>query len=642
MPESEVSAPEKILLVDDEEGIRKVLGLFLEDLGYSVATAESGEAALKIFSREHPAIVLTDIKMPGMDGIELLRRIKSQRPDTEVIMITGHGEMDLAIESMKLDAADFITKPTNTEVLEIALKRVGEKIDMRRSLQAHTEHLQQLVEETSSRLVAAERQTAVGQVVEGLFAAIGEMAGASNQAFQFFDDLPCFVSVHDQQLKIVAVNPFFRQHIGDFVGRDSWTVYSDANVEKHNCPAARTFRHKACRRGVETMAINGKKTPVSITTAPIRNQNGDIELVLEIAMEVADIQQLRQDLLTTRRHYRELFEAVPCYISVQDRSLRLVEANRRFVDDFGEVSGQHCYEIYKRQDVACNGCPVRKTFEDGQSHHSEMAVQTKDGRTIQVLISTAPIRDHQGQVTRVMEMLTDVTRVYQLQEHLASLGLMIGSVSHSIKGLLTGLDGGLYYLDSGISTQNVEEIEEARGIIGQVGKRIKTMVLDILYYAKESKLNRQPVDIKEFAEDVARTVAAKIQDTPVELETACDVSLAEMTVDGEALHSALLNILDNAVDAVLARRAPEEARIIFRVEQADQWMIFQIVDNGPGMDAGTVEKIFKLFFSTKGKKGTGLGLCIAKKIVEQHGGTITVDSKPGRGTHFTIRIPLGL
>ena len=110
---------QKILLVDDEKGIRKVLGLVLEERGYLVLTAEDGETALDVYRNTRPQIVLTDIKMPGMDGIELLRNIKMEDPDTEVIMITGHGDMELAIESLKFDATDFVTKPINDDVLKI-------------------------------------------------------------------------------------------------------------------------------------------------------------------------------------------------------------------------------------------------------------------------------------------------------------------------------------------------------------------------------------------------------------------------------------------------------------------------------------------------------------------------------------------
>ena len=133
---------EKILLADDEPGIRKVLSISLADSGYEVLTAEDGEAAFEIFQRTKPQIVLTDIKMPGMDGIELLQKIKQEDPDTEVIMITGHGDMELAIRSLKHEATDFVTKPINDDVLEIALKRAHERIDMRRQLREHTENLE--------------------------------------------------------------------------------------------------------------------------------------------------------------------------------------------------------------------------------------------------------------------------------------------------------------------------------------------------------------------------------------------------------------------------------------------------------------------------------------------------------------------
>jgi signal transduction histidine kinase len=162
----------QLLLVDDEPGILKVLGISLADRGYRVSTAENGEGALRVFHEARPEIILTDIKMPGMDGIELLKRIKEESPNTEVIMITGHGEMELAIQSLKYDASDFITKPIDDEALEIALRRALEKLSYKRKLKEYTENLENLVEEKSRKLVEAERLAAVGQTVAGLAHAI--------------------------------------------------------------------------------------------------------------------------------------------------------------------------------------------------------------------------------------------------------------------------------------------------------------------------------------------------------------------------------------------------------------------------------------------------------------------------------------
>jgi signal transduction histidine kinase len=166
-----------ILLVDDEEGIRKVLGIALSDMGYRVHTAGNGVEALRVFKDKRPPIVLTDIKMPEMDGIQLLRRIKELSPDTEIIMITGHGDMNLAIKSVKYEATDFVTKPINDEVLEIALNRAVERITMRQKLNEYTQNLEQLVQDKTRQLVEAERLAAVGQTVAGLSHAIKNITG---------------------------------------------------------------------------------------------------------------------------------------------------------------------------------------------------------------------------------------------------------------------------------------------------------------------------------------------------------------------------------------------------------------------------------------------------------------------------------
>jgi anti-anti-sigma factor len=118
---------EKILVIDDEKPTLMMFRLTLAAGGYEVFTAENGQQGLDVFSRERPSIVLTDIKMPGMNGIEVLKRIKQIDPLAEVIVITGHGDMDLAIQALNLDATDFINKPIQRHLLEQAIRRAQER-----------------------------------------------------------------------------------------------------------------------------------------------------------------------------------------------------------------------------------------------------------------------------------------------------------------------------------------------------------------------------------------------------------------------------------------------------------------------------------------------------------------------------------
>lgn len=118
---------EKILVIDDEKPTLMMFRLTLAACGYEVFTAENGQQGLDVFNRERPSIVLTDIKMPGMNGIEVLKRIKEIDPSVEVIVITGHGDMDLAIQALNLNATDFINKPIQRDLLEQAIKRARER-----------------------------------------------------------------------------------------------------------------------------------------------------------------------------------------------------------------------------------------------------------------------------------------------------------------------------------------------------------------------------------------------------------------------------------------------------------------------------------------------------------------------------------
>ena len=630
----------KLLLVDDEEGIRKVLGISLSDIGYEVFTAENGDQALEIFRREFPPIVLTDIKMPGMDGIELLQKIKLESPDTEVIMITGHGDMDLAIKSLKYRAIDFVTKPINDDALEIALNRAHEKIQMRRQLRVYTENLEELVRQKSARLIALERQAAVDQTLEGLAMAMRHIAGDLEGDLNYFNEMPCFVSIHNADLKVVAVNQLYRDRLGDKSGANSWEVYSADRDNRENCPAAETFKNQKGQRTRATVRyMNGRQAPVIVHTAPIRNQAGDVELVVEIAADIAEVNRLKEELLQSEQRFQQLFDEVPCYISVQDNQFRITAANRRFKEDFDVAVGSSCHEIYKQRDTPCPNCPVVKTFKDEKSHQAEMVVTSKSGERYNVLIWTAPLKNALGHVTHVMEMSTNITQVRQLQDHLSSLGLKISSISHGIKSLLTGLDGGVYLVDSGFARQDHDRVREGWDAVKITVGRIRDLVQNILFFAKERALKHERINAFDFVCDVASSLELKIKAQGIEFECNFDQAMGDLEIDAGVVRIALINILENALDACLEDDIKISHKIIFSARQNQDHIIMQIADNGIGMDHNTRENLFTLFFSSKGNKGTGLGLYIAKKIIEQHGGSITVDAGSGIGSRFKVELP---
>ncbi|MCD4742492.1 MAG: response regulator [Desulfobacteraceae bacterium] len=132
----------EIVLIDDEEGIRKVMSIALMDSGYSVLTAENGKAGVELCKESLPQIVITDIKMPGMDGLQVLEILKKELPDIEVIVMTAFGDIEITIRAMQLDASDFITKPINDDALSLALDRAKERYLSKKQLKEYTSLLE--------------------------------------------------------------------------------------------------------------------------------------------------------------------------------------------------------------------------------------------------------------------------------------------------------------------------------------------------------------------------------------------------------------------------------------------------------------------------------------------------------------------
>ena len=294
---------------------------------------------------------------------------------------------------------------------------------------------------------------------------------------------------------------------------------------------------------------NGEELPVMVYTSPIKNDAGEVVHVIELAADISDVKRLQKKLFRTQQRLQQFFDEVPCYVSVQDRDLKLVAANRRFKEDFGDEIGGHCYEVYKHRSEPCLECPVAGTFEDGQTRQSEELVTSMSGEQYNVLVHTSPIRNEEGEIVLVVEMSTNITPIRELQSQLESTGLLISTISHSIKGLLTGLDGGMYLVDSGLNKDNQDRLEKGWEMVTRNVDRIRSTVLDILYYAKEREPEWKDMSVKELVDEVYSVAKPKADQHEIEMELNVDGDAGELVGDPMALRSMLVNLMENAVDA---------------------------------------------------------------------------------------------
>jgi len=402
----------------------------------------------------------------------------------------------------------------------------------------------------------------------------------------------------------------------------------------------KTFLDGQSRRYESTVKCrDGRSLNVISLTEPIRNENNEITAVMELAADVTEQKNLENALHESNKQLLLLFEEVPCYISVVDRDLKLVQTNRRFREDFGSGIGEHCYEVFKHRDEGCLDCPVMATFEDGQVHQSEEVVCSIRGDRINVLCYTTPIRNEQGEITQVMEMATNITEIRQLQDQLTSLGLLVGSISHGIKGMLTGLAGGIYSVNTGFKNKDDERVQKGWAMVQRNVDKIRRMILDVLYYAKEREPEFETIDAREFGTEVCELFEKKAKDSSVLFTHNFDKVFGTFSADPKAMRSLLVNILENSFEACRVNQKNDQQTVTLSCKNLPENIVFEISDNGIGMDRETRDKLFTLFFSSKGAEGTGLGLFISKKIADKHAGKILVNSKSGKGTTFRVSIP---
>jgi len=457
---------------------------------------------------------------------------------------------------------------------------------------------------------------------------------------QYFESMPCFVTVQDRDFRIINANKRFTEVFGAYDGRQCFQVYKQRPEKCDSCPVEKTFREGSPHQSEELFRTPaGKEIWVIVNTTPILNGKGEITAVMEMSADITDIKLHQEKLKESQERYQLIFEEVPCYISIQDRELRIVKANRFHREAFGTSYGSKCYEVYKHRTKECLPCIVRQTFKDGKVHTHEEVVTSRDNERLNVLVTTAPIINAGGEIERVIEMSADITKIRQLQDKLTSIGLLIGSISHTIKGLLNGLDAGIYLVNTGLVKNDRDRIDQGWGIATRNIDRVRTLVLNILNYAKERELTWEPIAADAFTRDVCKIMEEKAGN--LNIKFSCDIASDAGTfeADSPSIRSVLVNILENSLDACRMDTKKSEHRIAMKVTGTPDSVMFEVEDNGLGMDRETREKAFSLFFSSKGAGGTGLGLFVSDKIVKSHGGSIAIDAEQGKGSRLTITLP---
>jgi PAS domain S-box-containing protein len=457
----------------------------------------------------------------------------------------------------------------------------------------------------------------------------------------FFERVPCYVLIVDREFRVVRTNEKFRQAFGEVHGKFCYQICKRRNTACANCPAIQTFEdgkeHTSNQVGVHQ---DGSPAHYVVTSSPLSRGEGGIGHVIEMVTDITPLRRLEGEMKEAQDFYESLIRNSPAGVMALDEfgNVKIMNpAARRLL----EWTSKQLPTENRLKQILPTEFFGAEAGDGGPLELPEVLLQSTQGREVPVRLSALPLKSHGRRIgyAAFMEDLRDIKRLETEKleaERLGAVGQTVAGLAHTIKNLLMGLEGGMYMVDTGLRRGDVTRITSGWGILQRNFEKTTTLVKGFLDFAKGRLPQPRPTDPNALARDIVDLYreAASLQGVELLLQAGGEVT--EAPLDPSAMETCLTNLVSNAVDAA-ALRTGHGGVVTVRTREDAGELIFEVADNGSGMDCEVKASLFTTFFTTKGGKGTGLGLLTTRKIVQEHGGRIEVESNPGQGSTFRIR-----
>jgi two-component system NtrC family sensor kinase len=541
-------AGERILIVDDSF---EVLSFLAQDVlpyhGYRVASANTGQEGLRKLASEDPDLLLLDLELPDMSGLDILRRVQQDETDIPVILMTAYGSESVAVEAFRLGVRDYIIKPFKTEQVLEVLERTLAETRLRREKAELTGSLQRRVEELT--ILSAVGKSVVSLMdIEELLSRIVEAGVYVTQAEEGFLLLVDRVS-NDLYLRAgknlgSEQAQGFRLKVEDSVAGQ--VVRSGKAVRRGGKGTGRDFKVKTGYLVKSLLHVPLLLRGEVIGVLSVDNQDSDVEFTEE-----------HEYLLSTLADYAA--------ISIENATL---------------------YE------------ELRKKMHDLERSQQELIESSK----------------------------------------LAAVGTLAAGVAHEFNNLLAAISG---HTELGLVSDDIDEIKRALTVVIQTVDRAKKITSNLLTFARRREPRMELADVVGAVEAPIELVERDLEKSNIVVERRYS-EVPPIVCDTGQISQVCLNLLTNARDAML----PNGGTVTIEVRQDGSDVLIAFTDTGTGIPDDILDKLFQPFVTTKGPlgggemAGSGLGLSVSYGIIKNHGGTIEVETELGKGSTFTVRLPI--
>jgi PAS domain S-box-containing protein len=460
-----------------------------------------------------------------------------------------------------------------------------------------------------------------------------------------FDQVPCNILVINRDFRIVRTNLRMRQLLGDIEGEYCFKALKGYDEKCAECTAHQTFSDGEIHYGAHVWSHEeNHASHMLVTTVPLRKADKSIELVLEMAMDVTKIIQLEDELKVAHTFLESIIDtALDGILALDDKNnVTIINTATRRIFHFPEDQTHITKETLSG--LLPLGLIEKVASGTDYSLLQETEIKTIDGDMKPVRLISTQLKT-EGRFAGVAFYIQDLTAIKKMErekleaERLAAVGQTVAGLAHGVKNLINALEGGMYLLKSGIDKNRMDRVSGGMDMLIRNIERVSVFVKEFLAFSKGRQIRVKMEDPASIAHDVVELYAAQAAGHGIELRCEIPVPVLPAPMDYEGIHECLTNLVGNAIDACNMSDKKEGCFVAVRITEKDDTLIFEVMDNGIGMDYEVKQKVFTNFFTTKGLGGAGLGLLTSKKIVQEHGGTITFASEPGEGSTFAIQLP---
>ncbi|TAK33767.1 MAG: response regulator [Chloroflexota bacterium] len=640
--------PAKILVIDDNPDNVYIIERALSNVGFAVDSALSGEHGLARARRGDLDLVVLDVMMPGMDGFQVLQALRADEltHDLPVIMITAAFDPRFTVRGMELGANEYLTRPVHPIELVARVRSLLRT----REIERQREEFQHALEEQRNLL-----QSIINSMGEAVF-------------------------VSNVQGQLQTIN-----HVGaDLTGLDPTSVLgiSVAEVLGLLTPEGRLLRpgelpmERARRgeetRGVETVVVNqrtGGETPVQLSCSPVRDRAGQMVAIVTVASDVSRLKsaesQIRELAMENARRaqvvaeingrladlaarLQAVIDEMPEGVIVADIAAdRLTSINRVArtllgVEDSEQIrlsdlpTASHIRSSSGKP-LGLSDLPIWRALYLRETVVEDVQIALPGRPPVQVLMSAAPIIEQTDETVAVLRDVTEMRELDRLKDDFFFVA------AHEIKNPLTAIKGFAQMLNRRAQRVGLTaEIQTSLQTIDRQCDRL-TRLIDRLMDVSRIQLGRfhlepRPMGLTALVQRVVEDYQATASDHPIILALPDGESIGVW--DEMRLEQVLTNLLSNAV-----KYSPEGREVQVSVDLDPEHALISVRDCGIGIPADKLPRIFERFYRTPAAsesriEGLGLGLFVAREIVVAHGGDIWVDSVPGQGSTFHVKLPL--